>query len=118
MSDAPFSPAQARHELFELAASVRALVDWYETTGVTGVPRAIVQPEPAPAPMRTPMPTAVSRDAPAYGGGTGGTRRFGLSNPPSVPRQTRLRTKHITKRPRVRHRRSPSCERLSFEPKR
>ena len=82
MSDAPFSPAQARHELFELAASVRALVDWYETTGVTGVPRAIVQPEPAPAPMRTPMPTAVSRDAPAYGGGTGGDATVRPFQPP------------------------------------
>src|SRR5687768_11402191 len=55
MSDAPFSPAEARHELLEVAASVRALVDWYEMTGVTGVPRGAIESEPVAAPMRASM---------------------------------------------------------------
>ncbi|HMY16296.1 MAG TPA: uracil-DNA glycosylase family protein [Polyangium sp.] len=75
MSDEPLAPVDARHELFELATSVRALIDWYDMTGVTGVPRGAVDPEPIAAPMpqamRAPMqpptfgaPAQVSRDAP------------------------------------------------------
>lgn len=77
MSDEPLAPVDARHELFELATSVRALLDWYDMTGVTGVPMGHVEPEPAPMPMRGPLvpapsspstfaaPGLVSRDAPA-----------------------------------------------------
>ncbi len=78
MSDEPLAPVDARHELFELATSVRALIDWYDMTGATGVPRGAVDPEPLatmPATMRAPgqapmqaptfgAPGQVSRDAP------------------------------------------------------
>lgn len=71
MSDEPISPAEARSELFELSTSVRALLDWYDMTGVTGVPRGMVDPEPAlmPMPMRAApslgAPAQVSHDAPS-----------------------------------------------------
>ena len=65
MSDEPLAPVDARHELFELATSVRALIDWYDMTGVTGVPRGAVDPEPIAAPMpqamRAPMQPPTSR---------------------------------------------------------
>jgi uracil-DNA glycosylase len=55
MSDEPITPAEARHELFELATSVRALLDWYDMTGVTGVPMGDVHLDPVPIQMRAPM---------------------------------------------------------------
>lgn len=55
MSDESITPAEARHELFELATSVRALLDWYDMTGVTGVPMGEFQLDSAPMPMRAPM---------------------------------------------------------------
>lgn len=67
MSDEPFTPAEARHELFELATSVRALLDWYDMTGVTGVPGGVLAPEPPPLLMQQPTlgaPGAASREAP------------------------------------------------------
>jgi DNA polymerase len=75
MSDERISATDARHELFELATSVRALLDWYDMTGVTGVPVGLVDVEPASMPMtmRATAPTSthaapsqVSRDAPAH----------------------------------------------------
>lgn len=76
MSDEPVTVAEARHELFELAASARALVDWYEMTGVTGVPSMPAPPAAARAPMpafsqpaqqfvepQRPAPSTVSPDA-------------------------------------------------------
>jgi DNA polymerase len=58
MSDEPAVHVDARHELFELATSVRALIDWYDMTGVTGVPAGHWDPEPAqmPVAMRAPAP--------------------------------------------------------------
>jgi len=71
MSDEPITPAEARHELFELATSVRALLDWYDMTGVTGVPMGEVHLDPAPIQMRAPTqtptfgaPTPAPREAP------------------------------------------------------
>lgn len=89
MSDEPFSPAEARHELFELATSVRALLDWYDMTGVTGVPGGVVEHAAAPMPMRPPpqvasfaAPGMPSRDAPAQAASGQGT---GQSFEPQAP---------------------------------
>jgi uracil-DNA glycosylase len=71
MNDEPITPAEARHELFELATSVRALLDWYDMTGVTGVPAGEFHLDQAPMQTRAPaqppafgVPTPAPREAP------------------------------------------------------
>ncbi len=73
MSDELISPAEARNELFELSTSVRALLDWYDMTGVTGVPAGVFDPEPTSMPMPMPMTTRAATPAPAPSSGAAGT---------------------------------------------
>lgn len=65
MSDESQAPADARSELFELTTSVRALLDWYDMTGASGLPRG--EFEPVAAPMHTRAPQAVPAPPPPLG---------------------------------------------------
>ncbi len=90
MSDQPLSPAEARNELFELSTSVRALLDWYDMTGVTGVPRGVLEHEPAHTPMTPPSlgaPAQVSRDAPAAAPARAVANSFEQQAPREAPEQ-------------------------------
>jgi uracil-DNA glycosylase family 4 len=69
---------EPREELADIVASVRALVEWYDATGATGLPHDVVAPRveapraAAPAPPRAVMPQAPAPSA--------------MVSPPAAPR--------------------------------